>query len=119
MHKESSAARTKQMCISARTPTSTGQKSTQAWFEATVRTDVTDGLRTRWQLAERDPELAVLMLRVYGRNEWLYSDTQSWQVPAACAEVRTQKLTGCRAADCAAAVRYGQRRERAASGAVI
>ena len=41
-----------------------------------MRTDVTDGLRTRWQLAERDPELAVLMLRVYGRNDWLYSDTQ-------------------------------------------
>jgi hypothetical protein len=63
-------------------------EATQAWFEATVRTDVTDGVRTRWELAGRDPEVAALMLRVYGRNEWLYSDTQPGKfshAPPACA----------------------------------
>jgi hypothetical protein len=50
-------------------------ESTQAWFEATVRTDVTGGVRTKHELAERDPELAKVMLRVYGGNTWVYPDS--------------------------------------------
>ena len=47
----------------------------QAWFEATVRSDVTDGLRTRAEMAQRAPELAAFMLHVYGHNTWLYPQT--------------------------------------------
>lgn len=50
-------------------------EATQAWFEATVRTDVTSGLRTKHELYQRDPELAAFMLRVYGSNDWVYPDT--------------------------------------------
>lgn len=63
-------------------------ESSQAWFEATVRTDVTSGLRSRWELAERLPQMAALMLVVYGRNEWLYPHTapkQFARAPPDCA----------------------------------
>jgi hypothetical protein len=65
-------------------------ESTQAWFEATVRTDVTCGIRTKHELAERDPELAKLMLRIYGANTWIYPDTAPNKFrgkPPACTRV--------------------------------
>jgi hypothetical protein len=49
--------------------------ASQAWFEATTRTDVTDGLRTRAEIADRAPHLAAFLLRVYGNNEWIYPDS--------------------------------------------
>jgi len=39
-------------------------EATQAWFGATVRTDVNSGINTRSLLQERDPELAQLLAQV-------------------------------------------------------
>ena len=50
-------------------------EASQAWFEATVRTDVTSGVRCKAELVQRDPDLARLMLRVYGDNAWVYMDS--------------------------------------------
>ena len=50
-------------------------EATQAWFEATVRTDVTSGLRTKHEVHARDAELAAFMVLVYGNNDWVYPDT--------------------------------------------
>ncbi|EFJ48643.1 hypothetical protein VOLCADRAFT_117556, partial [Volvox carteri f. nagariensis] len=47
-------------------------EGTQAWFDATIRTDVTSGVNTRGQLQQRDPGLAALMARVYGDGSWRY-----------------------------------------------
>lgn len=44
-------------------------------FEATVRKDVTSSLRTRQEILNREPDLAKLMLWVYGDSDWLYPDT--------------------------------------------
>eukprot|EP00030_Apusomonadida_sp_AF-17_P002799 a341840_7.p1 GENE.a341840_7~~a341840_7.p1 ORF type:complete len:375 (+),score=92.18 a341840_7:42-1127(+) len=49
----------------------------QAWFDASVRTDVNDGVNTREGLAERDPALAALMRAVFGSNEWRYPHSMS------------------------------------------
>lgn len=40
-----------------------------------MRRDVTSTLRTRQEIVNREPDLARLMLRVYGDNEWLYPDS--------------------------------------------
>ena len=55
-------------------------ETSQAWFEATLREDVTSGLRTKQQILEREPELAQLMLRVYGDTNWLYCDSAHRQL---------------------------------------
>lgn len=55
-------------------------ETSQAWFEATLREDVTSGLRTKQQILEREPELAQLMLRVYGDTDWLYCDSAHRQL---------------------------------------
>jgi hypothetical protein len=46
----------------------------QAWFEATVRTDVTSGVITRNDLKKRDPRLAKLMRSIWGNGRWRYLD---------------------------------------------
>jgi len=46
----------------------------QAWFEATVRTDVTSGVITRKELKKRDPRLAKLMRTIWGNGRWRYLD---------------------------------------------
>ena len=38
----------------------------QAWFEVTVRTDVNGGINTRAKLKAHDPDLAIILERVYG-----------------------------------------------------
>lgn len=48
-------------------------EASQAWFEATLREDVTSGLRTKQQVLDREPELAQLLIKVYGDTDWLYS----------------------------------------------
>lgn len=55
----------------------------QAWFDASVREDVNCGLNTRCKLREADPQLADLMLEVFGENDWRYTDTcpRSWCMP--------------------------------------
>ncbi|EFN55802.1 hypothetical protein CHLNCDRAFT_145288 [Chlorella variabilis] len=50
-------------------------EGTQAWFDATVREDVTSGVNTRHKLQERDPKLAELMTLVYGDGDWRYPQT--------------------------------------------
>ena len=55
-------------------------EASQAWFEATLREDVTSGLRTKQQILEREPELAQLMLRVYGETDWLYCESSTRQL---------------------------------------
>lgn len=47
-------------------------EASQAWFNATVRTDVTSGLTTREALKARDPRLAAVMARVWGDGAWRY-----------------------------------------------
>lgn len=39
-------------------------EGSQAWFGATVRTDVNSGINTRQLLQEHDPQLSQLMLQV-------------------------------------------------------
>ncbi|KAI7837512.1 hypothetical protein COHA_008648 [Chlorella ohadii] len=56
-------------------------EGSQAWFEATVREDVTSGVNTRQKLRARDPALAALMLRVYGDGSWRYPATAPQQWP--------------------------------------
>ena len=46
----------------------------QAWFEATIRTDVTSGVITRKDLKKRDPRLAKLMRTIWGNGRWRYLD---------------------------------------------
>lgn len=41
-------------------------EGTQAWFDATIRTDVNGGYNTRAKLEAHDPTLAALLKRVYG-----------------------------------------------------
>lgn len=70
-------------------------EATQAWFEATVRTDVTSGLRTKHELHSRDPALAAFMLRVYGGNDWVFPDTAPARfnrTPPTCARVPTGEI---------------------------
>ena len=50
-------------------------EGTQAWFEATVRMDVTAEMKTRVAVKERDPMLAVLLERVWGDGSWRYLHT--------------------------------------------
>ena len=52
-------------------------EASQAWFEATLREDVTSGLRTKQQALDREPELAQLMIKVYGDTDWLHA---TWAV---------------------------------------
>ncbi|GIM16741.1 hypothetical protein Vretimale_19340 [Volvox reticuliferus] len=47
-------------------------EGTQAWFDATIRTDVTSGVNTREKLRQRDPGLAAMMMRAYGDGSWRY-----------------------------------------------
>ncbi|GAB4819447.1 hypothetical protein N2152v2_006493 [Parachlorella kessleri] len=47
-------------------------EASQAWFDATVRTDVTCGVNTREKLKQQDPELAAIMTTVYGDGPWRY-----------------------------------------------
>ncbi|PNW85651.1 hypothetical protein CHLRE_03g196500v5 [Chlamydomonas reinhardtii] len=47
-------------------------EGTQAWFNATIRTDVTAGVNTREKLRARDPGLATMMVRAYGDGTWRY-----------------------------------------------
>jgi len=45
---------------------------TQAWFHASIRTDVNNGINTRRRLIEAIPLAAELMREAYGDNDWLY-----------------------------------------------
>jgi len=51
----------------------------QAWFEATVRKDVTSGVITRKELKKRDPRLAKLMRNIWGNGRWRYLDDAPYQ----------------------------------------
>jgi len=46
---------------------------TQAWFHATVRTDVNNGIRTRSDVKKRDPKIASLLTQIYGDGSWRYT----------------------------------------------
>ncbi|KAL6778339.1 hypothetical protein ACKKBG_A17815 [Auxenochlorella protothecoides x Auxenochlorella symbiontica] len=50
-------------------------EASQAWFEATMRDDVTSGLKTRDAVKRADPWLASLLTRVYGDGPWRYWHT--------------------------------------------
>uniref|UniRef100_A0A7S0WVU0 von Hippel-Lindau disease tumour suppressor beta domain-containing protein n=1 Tax=Chlamydomonas leiostraca TaxID=1034604 RepID=A0A7S0WVU0_9CHLO len=47
-------------------------EGTQAWFDATIRTDVNSGVNSRDTLKRLDPGLAALMCRAYGDGPWRY-----------------------------------------------
>lgn len=47
----------------------------QAWFEATIRTDVNSGINTRQKLRKHDPQLAALLQQAFGDGEWRYLST--------------------------------------------
>lgn len=47
----------------------------QAWFDATVRTDVNSGINTREKLKRHDPTLAKLLAFAYGDGTWRYPHT--------------------------------------------
>lgn len=46
---------------------------TQAWFHATVRSDVNNGIRTRTDVRKRDSGIASLLAEVYGDGAWRYT----------------------------------------------
>ncbi|KAL3139134.1 hypothetical protein ABBQ32_005920 [Trebouxia sp. C0010 RCD-2024] len=50
-------------------------EATQSWFDATVRTDVNDGVNTREKLKKHDPLLATLLMNAYGDGPWRYTHT--------------------------------------------
>lgn len=47
-------------------------ETSQAWFHATTRTDVTSGITTRDALMKHDPRLAVIMYEVWGHGPWRF-----------------------------------------------
>jgi len=48
-------------------------EGTQAWFDATCRTDVTAGVNARARLAAHDPALALLLRHAYGNGAWRFT----------------------------------------------
>ncbi len=46
---------------------------TQAWFHATVRSDVNNGIRTRADVKKQDAGVARLLADVYGDGGWIYT----------------------------------------------
>lgn len=48
-------------------------EGTQAWFDATMRTDVNGGLNTREKLRTHDPALALVLLSAYGDGDWRFT----------------------------------------------
>jgi len=52
---------------------------TQAFFHATIRTDVTSGITTRDALMNHDPRLAVIMYQVWGHGSWRFKSPGDWQ----------------------------------------
>lgn len=46
----------------------------QSWFNATIRTDVNNGINTREKLEAHDPGLATLLRYAFGDNPWRYTD---------------------------------------------
>lgn len=49
-------------------------EGTQAWFDATVRTDVNNGVNSRARLCAHDPALALLLRHAYGDGPWRFTD---------------------------------------------
>ncbi|GFH26612.1 VHL domain-containing protein [Haematococcus lacustris] len=47
-------------------------EGTQAWFDATVRCDVNDGINTRQRMKDHDPGLASMLQMAYGDGTWRY-----------------------------------------------
>lgn len=54
-------------------------EGTQAWFDATVRTDVNSGVNTRVKLKAHDPQLAAVLAHVFGDGPWRYGHTSKKQ----------------------------------------
>jgi hypothetical protein len=58
---------------------------TQAWFHASIRTDVNNGIRTRADVERRDPNAAALLALVYGQGKWRYTqdcpNVAKWELP--------------------------------------
>lgn len=50
-------------------------EATQAWFEATVRLDATSKMITRKAVKKLDPELAGILIEVWGDGDWRYLET--------------------------------------------
>lgn len=46
----------------------------QSWFDATIRTDVNDGVNTREKLKAHDPGLAAALKEAFGDGDWRYPD---------------------------------------------
>lgn len=51
----------------------------QAWFDATLRSDVNSGINTRAKLKAHDPALAALLAQVFGDGPWRYGHTSAGQ----------------------------------------
>ena len=49
-------------------------EATQAWFDATVRTDVNQAVNSRARLCAHDPAIALLMRHAYGDGAWRFTD---------------------------------------------
>lgn len=50
-------------------------EATQAWFEATVRLDAASNMVTRKAVKKIDPELAEILIEVWGDGNWRYLQT--------------------------------------------
>ena len=47
----------------------------QAWFDASARVDVNDGVNTRARLRAHDPALATLLAATFGDGAWRFTHT--------------------------------------------
>mmetsp|Transcript_22933 Transcript_22933/g.74282 ORF Transcript_22933/g.74282 Transcript_22933/m.74282 type:complete len:265 (+) Transcript_22933:828-1622(+) len=62
-------------CYMASNPDEYWAEGTQAWFDATARTDVNGHVSSRARLCAHDPALALLLRHAYGDTAWRFTDT--------------------------------------------
>jgi hypothetical protein len=70
-------------------------EATQAWFEATVRTDATAGMTTRAAVKTRDPRLAAVLEAVWGDGEWRFLDTAPGRFTPFKKKANRRWIAGC------------------------
>ena len=64
----------------------------QAWFQASARVDVNEGMMTRAQVKRRDPPLAACLATAFGDNDTLWNFTSELPSPT---RVRWMRRQGC------------------------
>ncbi|KAL4451787.1 hypothetical protein ABPG75_007449 [Micractinium tetrahymenae] len=79
-------------------------EGSQAWFDATVREDVTSGVNSRERVKQRDPLLAAILEQVYGDSDWRYPATAPRPFPREAASAKRPRTGAAPAGGAAAEV---------------